>query len=96
MLDERRPRKNNKEAGQKRPGGFAPLDPGLGSGASPKNHLEKANPRQAVLARRGFGKADSSEPAPVASALDLRSGRDPDAKPLTLPRTHLHSVSWQG
>jgi hypothetical protein len=69
---------------------------GLRSGASPKNHLKKANPRQAVLARRGFGKADSSEPAPVASALDLRPGRDPDAKPLTLPRTHLHSVSWQG
>lgn len=88
--------KATRKPGQKQPGGFAFLIQGLRSGASPKNHLEKSNPLQAVLARRGFGKADSSEPAPVASALDLRSGRDPDAKPLTLPCTPLHSVSWQG
>lgn len=65
----------------------------LRSGTSPKNHPGKTKPSasrssshsQRVRDSRFFGAS------PVASALDLRTGRDPDANHLTVSR----SARWE-
>jgi hypothetical protein len=58
---------------------------GLRSGASPKNHHQtKTLCRQAAhrLTRRGFGQADSSEPAPSPRPWIFASGATPTRRPL--------------
>lgn len=80
-------------AGQNRPGVFAFFDPGA---STPELHQRIRKSKtlcqtsrfgtaylQRVVCSRFFGAS------PVASALDLRSGRDPGANGFTL-RSHLH------
>jgi len=70
--------------GKNRPATFAFLEPGPPLGNFTKESLAKKQPSasgthsQRVLTSRFFGASS------VASALDLRSGRDPDAKVLKL------------
>jgi hypothetical protein len=77
--------KSKAEAGQKRPGGFAFPDPGPPLGNSTKESAKTKTLRQTgqlPTYPQRVCTADSSEPAPVASALDLRTERDPDANNL--------------
>ena len=61
---------------------------GLGSKTSPKKTASKAKPsapsRSLGSRAEGFAQADFFGASPVASALDLRTKRDPDTQSFTL------------
>jgi hypothetical protein len=61
---------------------------GLRSKTSPKKSGAKAKPsapsRPLGSRAEGFAKADFFGASPVASALDLRNGRDPDTQTITV------------
>jgi hypothetical protein len=61
---------------------------GLSSETSPKKSASKTKPSATSLLlgprAEGFAKADFFGASSVASALDLRTGRDPDTKTFTL------------
>jgi hypothetical protein len=70
--------------GKSGPATFAFLDPGPPLEGFTKESLEKPNPLQAILYSQRVRLSRFFGASPVASALDLRHGRDPDAKELKL------------
>jgi hypothetical protein len=82
--------KATRKPGKSGPAASRFLIQGLRSGASPKNHQQtKTLCQQAAhrLTRRGFGQADSSEPAPSPRPWIFAPGATPTRSPL---RYHLH------
>jgi hypothetical protein len=77
-----------RKPGKSRPASARSMIQGLRSETSPNKSVSKAKP--SALSRplgsraEGFAKADFFGASPVASALDLRNGRDPDTQTVTL------------
>jgi hypothetical protein len=83
--------KPRRKPGKSRPAVFAFCDPGPSLRDFTKKIYSQAKPsatsRTTWLTHRGFREADFFGASPVASALDLRTGRDPDTQTFTISRS---------
>jgi hypothetical protein len=90
-----------RKPGKSGPAVFALCDPGPPLRDFSKKIYSKAKPLchkpTTWLTHRGFCEADFFGASPVASALDLRTGRDPDTQTFTIPRSfRSHSAHSAG